>query len=77
MAVNPFPLSVALVAGILTEMSVGALARVFGTYHLEVMEAMIKYDAAYRSKHLLRKLDQAINKVLSQKRSRIRKGGVR
>lgn len=70
MAVQPFPLSVALVAGILTEMSVGALARVFGTYHLEVMEAMIKSDEAYRSKHLLRKVNTAINRILDGKVSR-------
>lgn len=66
--VNPFPLSVALVAGILTEMSVGALSRVFGTYHLEVMEAMIKSDEGFRSKALLRKLNTAINKILDRKK---------
>ena len=68
--VNPFPMSVALVAGILTEMSVGALARVLGTYHLEVMEAMLKSDEGYRSKHLLRKINMAINKILDRKVSR-------
>ena len=68
--VNPFPLSTALVAGILTEMSVGALARVFGTYHLEVMEAMIKSDEGFRSKRLLRKINTAINRILDRKVSR-------
>jgi len=69
-AVNPFPLSVALVAGILREMKASALARVFGTYHLEVMEAMIKSDEGYRSKHLLRKINTAINLILDRKVSR-------
>ena len=63
--VNPFPLSTPLVAALLVEMKASALARVFGTYHLEVMEAMIK-SSEYRSKFLLRKINVAINLILDR-----------
>ena len=64
--VNPFPLTVPLVAGLLTQMTAPQLARVFGTYHLEVMEAMLK-SSSYRSEHLLRKINAAINLILDGK----------
>lgn len=64
--VNPIPLSTPLVAGLLSVTTAAQLSKVFGTYHLEVFEAQIK-QSPYKSKALLRKIDQAINMVLDRK----------